>query len=148
MPDVSIYVALITGGVALAPQLLIWRQNQSQAKLARREQFEMEARLACKALHDATVDVETEVWKNSEYHGAEMAARLARVREPVATARKAANDIAFLMPREIADAARKLADAADDMLASAEKNMGIPDFAELKARRADFSEKAVVYLMG
>lgn len=156
MPDVSIYVALIAGGAGLVPQILLWQQHVGQAKLARREQATAEVRRFCQALYDAAVDVETEVRRNRDYRGTDMAARLAKVRELAAAADKTANTIAFLSPDGLATAARQVADSAREISGAADENTDLvlgalvmlPDFAELDKTRGEFRRQAVAYLRG
>jgi hypothetical protein len=156
MPDVSIYVALVTGGVALTPQLLIWRQNAEQARRARREQHEAAVRTACTTLYDAATDLLTQVRGNLDYHGDEMGARLARARGCAADARKQANNIALLAPQALADPAWKLAVAADEFAEAAAANtkadkgvmVSLPDYQDLETARDDFGTKAAGYFQG
>lgn len=156
MPDVSIYVALITGGVALAPQLLIWRQNAEQAKRAHREQYEVAVRDACTALYDAATDLQTQVRNNHDYHGDKMGARLAQAWQRAADARKHANGISLLAPHALAKSAWQLAAAADSLAAAAAENIklgqgtsvGMPDCTDLETARADFSMRAAEYFKG
>jgi hypothetical protein len=156
MPDVSIYVALITGGVALAPQLLIWRQNAEQAKRAQREQHAAAVRDACTALYDAATDLRTQAQNIHDYHGAEMGARLAEAWHCAGDARKHANSIALLAPQALAEAAWQLAAAADRLAEAAAANVklgkgasvSLPDYTDLETARTDFSARAAEYFRG
>ncbi len=156
MPEVSIYVALITGAVALIPQFLMWLQNQSQARAARRVQHLTAVRHACMALYDTAADLRTQVQNNHEYHGEEMAARLAQVRQRAADASKHAVSIALMVPPELAHSAWQLAEAAFRVAESAGagtnldmgRSVSAPDLADLDARTAAFRERAVSYTMG
>jgi hypothetical protein len=156
MPDVSVYVALITGAVALTPQVLIWRQNVAQAKRAQHEQHEAAVRDACTALYNAATDVQTQVRNNHEYHGDGIGERLAEAWRCAAEARKHANSIALLAPRALAASAWQLAVTADQLTEAAATNIKLgmgasvdmPDCSELEKARGDFSAQAAEYFSG
>lgn len=82
-----------------------------------------------------------------------MGARLSQMRRYVTAAKVHAVSIALMAPRTLAEPAERLAEAAHRLAVTAAKNTDLairmsnrpPDFRELDARTADFSEEAVSY---
>jgi hypothetical protein len=159
MADVSIYVAVISAsaailGAAVSPVSTAYQAHR-QARRDRQERRETSAHRAFLQLLRAAADLRTQAANNHEYHGEEMAARLARVREHAADVGVHAISIALLAP-PLADPAGRLAEAAGRLAATAAENtdlaMGVsiraPDFGELDACVAAFSKAAVDYAEG
>jgi hypothetical protein len=155
MADVSIFVPVISAaaailGAAISPVTTVFQSHQ-QAKQQRQEQHDTARRVACIELLRAAVDLRAAVANNQDYHGDEMAARLARVREYAADARVHAFNIALLAPRRLADSAGELAAAtgrvavavAEDTNLSMGVSVRAPDFARLDACIADFTSRAL-----
>jgi hypothetical protein len=158
MPDVSLYVAVITGGAAVlgaavSPVSTAY-QNSRQAVRDRAERRETAVRQACTGLLGSARDLRVQVANTAAYHGAEMASRLEQVRQLDADAASHADDVALLVPVGVAESAARLADAVSRLTAWAEANfksdLGAsirePDFTDLNERIADFSAQAVGYL--
>jgi hypothetical protein len=159
MPEVSIYVAVITGGAAVfgaaVSPLSVAYQNSRQSARDRRERRETEIRQACAGLLKAARDLRVQVANNHAYEGDEIPSRLERVRELAANAASYADSVLLLlMPVEVADSAGRLTAAANGLAETAEANidsnvrMSIrsPDFTGLDACIADFSRLAANYI--
>jgi hypothetical protein len=156
MVDVStIVVAAITAaaavfGAAISP-LSTALQNGRVAERDRRERRGEELRQACTDLLATVTELRTNVVNNHDYHGSEMGARLAHVRELAGQARTYAFSIALLAPPTLAAAATELAAAADHVaeVAAANTNLSMgscvrpTDCAELDARTSAFCARAV-----
>lgn len=155
MADVSIFVPVISAaaailGAAVSPVTTVF-QSSRQAKQARQERQEAARRQAYIDLVKAAVDLRALVANNHDYHGDEMAARLAQVRQHAADARVHAFDIALVSPGRLADSAAQLAAAVGRAAVSAAENtdlsMGVsvkaPDFEGLDACIADFTSRAL-----
>jgi hypothetical protein len=145
MADVPVTVAVITASAAvvgaMVPQVGIAIQSARQARRERRERYESARREACVALLRAAADLRTQVSNNRDYHGEEMASRLAEVRAYAADAQVHAVNISLLVPRSLAELAQQLATAARDLAATTAANTDLdkgwviraPDFTELDA---------------
>jgi hypothetical protein len=155
MADVSIFVPVISAaaailGAAVLPVTTVFHSSH-QARQERFERHDMAGRQACIELLRAAVDLRALVANNHDYHGDEMAARLAQVRQYAADARVHAFNIALIAPQRLADSARELAAATDGVAVAAAKDtdlsMGVsvraPDFARLDACIADFTKRAL-----
>jgi hypothetical protein len=156
MADIStIVVAAITAsaalfGAAISP-LSTTYQNVRQAERDRRERRATELRQACTDLLATVTELRTNVVNNLDYHGPEMNARLAHVRQLAGQARTYAFTIALLAPHPLAVAGTELAAAADDVAKAAAANTDLSmgscvrptDCAELDARTDAFCERAV-----
>ena len=156
MVDLStIVVAAITAsaaifGAAISPVSAAY-QNVRQAERDRRERRATELRQACTDLLGTVTELRTNVVNNHDYHGSEMNARLAHVRELAGQARTYAFSIALLAPHALAAAATELAAAADHVAAAAAANTNLSmgssvrptDCSELETRTNAFCELAV-----
>ena len=155
MTDVSIFVPVISAaaailGAAVSPLTTVL-QSSRLARDEHKERYELAGRQACIGLLRAVVDLRTSVANNHDYHGEEMGARLAQVRQYAADARVHAFNIALLAPRPLADSASELAAAADRVAVAATEHTDLslgasvqaPDFATLDARIADFTSRAI-----
>jgi hypothetical protein len=142
MADVSIYVALIAAGAgvigAAIPQTAIARQ-------ARRDKREREAtawRSACLDLLGAVGELRTQIANNFEYHGSDMAERLAQVRRCATAAQQHATEVSvsWMVPRRLVAPAQGLAAAASRLAVAAASEtrldqgamVRLPDFTELE----------------
>jgi hypothetical protein len=160
MADVSIYVAVISASAALLGSAIVpvstAHQVRVQARRDRQERRETALRQACMDLLRAAADLRTQVANNHEYHGNEMAARLAQVRQHAADAGVHAVSIALQAQPRLADPARRLAEAADRLAVATAGNtdlaMGVsvrpPDFTELDACVEAFGNSAMTYTWG
>jgi hypothetical protein len=91
MPDVSLYVAVVTaaagvGGAAIPASAVLIRDVR-QAERDRRERNAEAKRQACLGLLSAAGELRTRLDNTAAYQGTEMGARLAVVRECDATVR-------------------------------------------------------------
>jgi hypothetical protein len=123
MTDVSIFVPVITAaaailGAAISPVTTVFQSSRQ----ARQERQETAGRQACIELLRAAVDLRALVANNHDYHGDEMAARLAQVRQYAADARVHAFNIALLAPKRLADSAADLAAATGRVAVAAAEN--------------------------
>jgi len=155
MTDVPLSVAVITASAAVLgaaiPQVSIAVQSALQAGRDRQERYQSDMRRACVKLMRAVEDLRTQVANNHDYHGDEMAARLAQVREHAAAAEVQAVRIALLVPQTLAEPAQELAVAASRLAEKAAENTDLvegvsrlrPDFGELDACVAAFKDVAV-----
>jgi hypothetical protein len=155
MPDVSIYVALIAAGAgvvgATIPQIAILVRDGRQAERDRRDRGAETRRQACLDLLRAAGELRTRVANAAEYHGTEMGARLAEIRESEAAVRLNAVSVALLVPRKLTEPAEELAEIARRLVAVTERDTdldlgvraGQPNFAELDRGVAAFRRAAV-----
>lgn len=155
MPEVSIFVAVVTGGAAVlgaaVSPLSVAYQNSRQSARERRERRETEIRQACAGLLKAARDLRVQVANNHAYQGSELPSRLERVRE-LATEAASHTDtlLLLLMPVGVVDSAERLTAAASKQADTAEANIDAsvrlsirsPDFAELDECIKDFSTTA------
>jgi hypothetical protein len=89
VPDVSIYVALITAGAGVAgaavPQIAAVARDVRLAERDRRERRADTLRQACLKLLRAAGDLRTQVANAALYRGGEMGAQLAKITSSSAT---------------------------------------------------------------
>jgi hypothetical protein len=123
MPEVSVYVAVVTAAAAVAAaavsQIPIYVRDVRQAGQDRRELHAETRRQACLDLLSAAEDLRTSVANAVDYHGEEMSARLAEVRNVAATVQVHAARIELLVPGTLAAAAERLASVAGAFTAAA-----------------------------
>jgi hypothetical protein len=124
MPDVSIYVALITAGagalgagVSLVPAYI---RDVRQPAQARRDSRDDSLRQACIDLLGATEDLLAGVANAVDYHGNDMASRVAGIRTAAAAVQVHALTVQLLAEGGLAGAAERLAGAAAVFTADAE----------------------------
>jgi hypothetical protein len=119
--DVSIYVALITGGVgaigAATPQLATVFRDSKQASRDREERGVDARRQAYVELLGAGADLRTRV-ENTAMYGGDILARLAEIRSSAADVQVKAAKVSFLVSN-LAGPAGSLAKAAADLAAEA-----------------------------
>jgi hypothetical protein len=144
MSDVSVYVALISGGAGVAgatiSQLFSFVANTRQAKRDRQERYETAAQQACVDLLKAAGSLQTQVANNHEYHGEEMTGRLAEVRGYADATQEHAATVALLVPQTLAEPAEKVAAAATRLASRTAANTNLnPDFMNMPVL-PDFSE--------
>ena len=150
MPDVSLYVAAITaaagiGGAAI-PAIAVLIRDVRQAERDRNERQAEARRQACLDLLRAAGELRTRVANASDYHGTEMGARLAAIRESEAAVQLHAVRVAVLTPGQLTKPAAQLAEAASRLIAATEHDTdvdhgvmpGTPDFTELDERITAF----------
>jgi hypothetical protein len=143
MPDVSIYVAVITAAAGLAgatiPQVTILARDARQAERDRRERRADARRQACLDLLGAAGDLRTSVMSTALYHGPEIAQRLADVEAGSAAVNLHAVNVALLAP-DLSGPAERLAQAARDLALMTRRNTDVdgnqqmtspPEFTEL-----------------
>jgi hypothetical protein len=157
MVNVSIYVAVISAlaailGASVAP--LTSAAITARADRARRaDDHAAQVRDQSVELLRASWDLRTMTQNNHEYHGGEMAARLAKVRDRAADAAVGSATIALLAPGRLAVAGAGLADAAQRLALAAaadtDLDMGrsvkAPDLTELDDMIAEFSAATADY---
>jgi hypothetical protein len=143
MADVSVYVALISAGAAVAgatiSQFTAAIREGRQAKRDRKERYEGAAREACVKLLQAAGELRTQVANNFEYHGADMPARLAEVRRCADATQVHAATVTLLVPENLGVQAEQLAAAADHLAREAAEKTNLrlngmdelPSFSEL-----------------
>jgi hypothetical protein len=137
-------------GAAISP-LSTALQNVRQAERDRRERRATELRQACTDLLRTVTELRTHVVNNHDYHGPEMSARLAHVRQLAGQTKTYAFTIALLAPRPLAAEGTALAAAAQRVAEIAAANTDLSmgssvrptDCAELDALTDAFCERAV-----
>jgi hypothetical protein len=155
MPDVPIYVAAITAAAAVAgatvPAITILIRDVRQAERDRRERSTEAGRQACLDLLRAAGELRMRVANAADYHGNEMATRLAEIRECDAATQLHAVSVALLALEKLTEPAAQLADAAGQLVAVAERNTNIdrgvmvprPEFTELDEELRAFRRTVV-----
>jgi hypothetical protein len=156
MGDVSVAVAAISAGAALLgasiSQISAAYQDAQRVKHEREEQYDKALRTACVDLLGAVGDLRDRVADNFFYPGgAEMGDRLAQMRKCLTAAKVHAVNVTLLAPRALAQPVRELTEAAGRLTAMAAETTDrtlraanqAPDFTDLDARTAAFSEQAV-----
>lgn len=157
MSNVSIYVAVIAAlaailGASVTP-LTSAAFSAREARGKRHEEHMAEVRAESVELLRTAWDLWAMTQNNHEYHGSEMATRLAKVRERAADAAVGAATITLLTPGLLADAATDLANAAKRLAAVAVANTDLdrgvskeaPNLAELDSRIDMFVEATTMY---
>jgi hypothetical protein len=158
MPEVSIYVAIVSAGAAVlgaaVSPISTSYQNVRQARRDRMERRETEIRQACTGLIRSARDLGVAVANNHAYQGEDIGSRLERVRQLAADAALHADSVALLVPQELASCAAELAAAVGRLAGAAEANIDSrvrrsirdPDFTELNHCIVDFSKQAAKYM--
>jgi hypothetical protein len=153
MADVSIYVAVIAGSAGILGGLPPYVQATIKARRKRQERHQDAVRQECVGLIRAAWDLRTMIKNNHEYHGDEMGERLAKVRERAADAAVYSAAIAALAPGPLADAAARLASAAQQLAEQASANTDLdmgrsiraPECGDLESRITKFTEATAAY---
>ncbi len=155
MTDSTVLVAIVTGSstllAATVPLAAGVMQSTRQAKREQSERFKTAQRDACVALLKASGELRTQVANNHDYHGDEMSARLALVREHAAAAQVAAASVALLVAQPLARLAMELAAAASELAMAAARNTRLdqgasiqpPDFEKFDGCIAAFTASAI-----
>ncbi len=155
MPDVSIYVAVITAGAGVAgagiPHFAIVARDVRLAERDRRERRAAAKRQACLDLLRSAGELRMQVANAAQYHGDEMGTRLADVRKSAAAAQLHAVNVALLAPRKLGEPAQRLAAAASRLATAAadgtdmrvQEMIRLPDFTELDENFTAFRQIAV-----
>jgi hypothetical protein len=143
MPDVSIYVAVITAvagvGGASVPSVAILVRDARQAKRDRGERRAEAKRLACLDLLGAAGELRTRLANAAEYHGKEIDSQLAGIRESEAAVQLHAVNVALLAPEKLAEPAEQLATAASRLTTTATAVENIDPQQGQMRRRPDFT---------
>jgi hypothetical protein len=155
MADVSIYVAVISAGAgiigATLSQVTAAVQDGRRAERDRRDRLADARHRACVRLLRTVLNLRVRVANIQDYHGEDMAGRLAEIRECAATAEAEAVSVALMVAPELAGMADQLASAAARLATAAIENASLqlgastraPDFSELDDRVAAFKALAV-----
>lgn len=162
MPDVSIYVALITAAAgvlgAAVPQIISLirdirqtNRDRRQGERDRQDQHLRERRQACLDLLRAAGDLRTGVANAAQYHGDQMAGRLADIRGGAAAVSLHAVNVALLAPEQLAEQAERVALAARLLARAAEDQtdmqlgqmIGEPDYTEIDESVAVFRQAVI-----
>ena len=155
MADVSIYVAVISAAAGIVgatiSQATAAIRDGRRAERDRKERLADARRQACVQLLRTVLDLRVRVANNADYHGGEMAARLAEIRECAATAEVEAVSVALMVAPELGKVAEQLASAAARLATVATENASLQlgastqtaDFSELDDRVAAFKALAV-----
>jgi hypothetical protein len=160
MPDVSVYVAVVSAGAGVAgaaiPQIAFVVRDVRQAERDRHERRAEAKRKACLDLLRSAGELRTQVANAAQYHGDEMGTRLADIRKYAAAAQLHAVNVALLAPRKLAEPAQRLAAAASRLAAAAADGTDLrvnemirpPDFTELDETFTTFQKIAVADARG
>lgn len=157
MPLVSIYVAAIAAGAAVlgaavAPVSAAYERARGALRNQAARQ-EAAVRQACMNLLRATRDLRVQVANTAAYHGSEMGARLERVRQLEVDSAQHADEVALLVPLDIAESATKLASAVTALATALQANVKPqfaasirePDFTELDICMEDFRKRVIAH---
>lgn len=155
MPEVSLYVALITAAAgivgAAAAQIPGVVRDIRLADQERRERNANNRVQACMDLLSAAGDLRTQVMNASQYHGERMGDLIAEIRKGATAVELQAARVEFVMPRRLGEPADQLAKAAKKFAALAvagtdmvhNEMLRVPDTAELDQAAERFREQAV-----
>jgi hypothetical protein len=124
------------------------------ARLAQRDRLERATetmRRASVELLRAVVELRVRIVGTTEYHGGEMGARLAEIREYGTAVELYTVNLGLLAPHDLAASAKRLAGAANRLVVAAAENMACdlgvmvrtPDFDELDASSQIFRESVL-----
>lgn len=155
MPEVSLYVALITAAAgivgAAAAQIPGVVRDIRLADQERRERTADNRVQACIDLLSAAGDLLTQVMNASQYHGEKMGELLAEIRESAVAVELQAARVELVMPQRLTEPANRLAKAAKKFAALAvagtdiahKEMLRVPETAELDQATEAFREQAV-----
>lgn len=155
MPQVSLYVALITAAAgivgAVAAQIPGIFRDIRLADKERRERNADKRVQACLDLLSAAGDLRTQVMSAAQYHGEKMGDLLAEIRKSVVTVQLQAARVELVMTRNLAGPADQLAKAAEKFADAAvagtdmvhKEMVRVPEAAELDSATETFREQAV-----
>jgi hypothetical protein len=155
VPEVSVYVAVITAGAAViggaVSQVPVLVRDVRQAGQARRERHADTRRQACLNLLGAAGELQAKVANAGEYHGKDMRDRLAEIRDCAAAVKLHAATIELLAPQPFAaladNLAREAAKFAQQAVANTDLKLNqmveIPNPGELERAAEAFRERAV-----
>jgi hypothetical protein len=155
VPEVSLYVAVITAGAAVIgaaiPQVPILIRDVRQAGQDRRERHADARRQACLNLLGAAGELQAKVANAGHYHGKDMRDRLAEIRDCAAAVKLHAATIELLAARPFAVLADSLAKEAAKFAEQAVENtdlklnqmVEIPNPGQLERAAETFRERAV-----
>jgi hypothetical protein len=155
MSDVSLYVAAITAaaavGGAAVPAIVTITRDVRQAGLERRDRQDELKRQACLDLLRSASELRARVANTADYHGDEIGARMAQIRESEAVIHLNAAGVALLTPGNLAEPAARVARAASRLVESAAAAVDMtlmqmvsrPDFADLDSSVTAFQRSAI-----
>ncbi len=163
MTDVYVvYAAAISAAAAITgaavPLVTTALREERGTERARQEQERARQEQLAQARHDACVQLLSTVLRlkvlvenNHQYHGPELAERLAEIRQCAADAQVEAVRVALMVPLELADSAQRLAETAGRLAdtVTAKTSLAIrgsaeaPDFNELDKGVHTFRELAM-----
>jgi hypothetical protein len=159
MPDVSLYVAMVTAaaavGGAAVPAIAVIVRDSRQAERDRRERNTAAKRQACLDLLRAVGELRVLVANSILYPRDQLGAQLAAIREAEAAVHLHAAGVALLAPQTLAEPADHLARAASLLAATAavdsdrwDKMVREPDLTGLDTSIAAFRRTAVADALG
>lgn len=144
MPEVSIYVAVITAiagvGGASVPSIATLVRDARQAKRDRREHRAEAKRLACLDLLSAAGEWRALLANTADYHGEEIGSRVAGIRESEAAVQLHAVSVALLAPGKLGEPAGLLAAVANDLTTTAVAPENIAAKSGQMINRPNFAE--------
>jgi hypothetical protein len=141
MADVTLYVAIVTGGFTAVGAAIPQFSTSRQAQRAEHERSEAVRRDACLALVRSAIELRTQVANYHERGGSDVAPQLAAIRERAAAAEICAHTVAFMLP-PLADFTMSIAAVAMRLAEEAERYpKRPPDFLDLNARILAFARK-------
>jgi hypothetical protein len=151
MPDVSIYVALIAAAAGVSGAAVPNIRDSREAKRVRRERDAAARRQACLDLLRAAGELRTRVANAADYHGDQMGARLAEIRECDAATQLHAMSVALLASGKLTEPTARLASAATRLVTVTARNTDLkagemlikPDFTELDEKITAFRQVVV-----
>jgi len=154
VPEVSLYVALITAAAAIVsaslPLLTSFFRDERRAERDRRERMTTEQQQVCLDLLGSAGELRAQVENAADYQGAKMAGLLAEIRKCAEAVRQNAARVELLAPVKLGETAERLAKAAGKLTAAAVEGtdlkngqmVKVPSTAELAEAMSTFKGQA------
>jgi hypothetical protein len=154
VPEVSLYVAVITAAAAIVgaslPLLTSFLRDERRAERDRRERVAESRRQICLDLLATAGELRTQVENAADYQGARMADLLAEIRRCAEAVRQNAAAVELLAPAKLGEPANRLAETAEKLRASAAEGtdlkngqmVKVPSTAELAGAMSAFKNQA------
>ena len=154
MPEVSLYVALITAAAAIVgaslPLITTLLRDVRQAERDRRERIAGSQQQVCLNLLGSAGELRTQVENAADYQGPKMTDLLAEIRKSAEAVRQNAAIVELLAPVKLGEPAERLAKTAEKLTAAAVEGtdlkngqmVKVPSTAELAGAMSAFKDQA------
>ena len=158
MPEVSLYVAVITATAGIVgaslPLTMTYLRDVRRAERDRRERVAGSQRQVCLDLLATAGELRAQVENAADYQGTRMAELLAEIRTCAEAVRQNAAAVELLAPAKLGEPAKRLAEAAEKLRASAAEGtdlkngqmVKVPSTAELAGTMSAFKDQATAEL--